>query len=64
MKIKIGNKIYTAEEYGPIMVILRESDKYNIANMPPEATRYCVYPPKEEWIKNDYEKIQAWMEDI
>jgi len=61
MKIKVGNKIYDSG-FEPIMVILSEGDKRNISNMHPDSNRYCVYPDKEEWIKNDYEKIKEWME--
>jgi hypothetical protein len=43
MKIKIGNVIYDSEKE-PIMVILSESDKVNIKNMSPEATKYCSFP--------------------
>jgi len=50
MKVKIGNRIYSSADQ-PIMVILTEKDKENIANMLPEATMYCGYPegmPAEE----------------
>lgn len=43
MKVKIGNKIYDAAKQ-PIMVILSEKDKENIANMIDSATKYCGYP--------------------
>jgi hypothetical protein len=43
MKVKIGEKIYDSEKE-PIMVILSESDKENISNMLPEATKYCSFP--------------------
>jgi len=43
MKVKVGNKIYDAEKE-PIMIILSDVDKKNIANMNPECTKYCVYP--------------------
>ena len=43
MKVKIGDTIYDSE-IEPIMVILTESDKKNIKNMLPEATKYCSYP--------------------
>ena len=43
MKVKIGEKIYDSEKE-PIMVILSESDKENISNMSPEATKYCSFP--------------------
>jgi hypothetical protein len=43
MKVKIGDKIYDAENE-PILVILTEQDKENIKNMLPSATKYCVFP--------------------
>ena len=43
MKVKIGDRVYDANEE-PIMVILTEQDKVNILNMIPEATKYCVFP--------------------
>ena len=43
MKVKVGNKIYDAENE-PIMVILNDNDKENIARMLPDATKYCSYP--------------------
>ena len=43
MKVKVGNKIYDAENE-PIMVILNDNDKENIARMLPDATKYCGYP--------------------
>jgi len=58
MKVKVGNTIYDGEKE-PVMVILTEADKRNIANMLPEATRYCAYP--EEWTEDIIEK---WMDDF
>ena len=43
MKVKIGNKIYDSKDE-PIMVILSEQDKTNIASMTPTAHKYCCYP--------------------
>ena len=43
MKIKVGDKIYDGE-IEPIMVVLSEADKINIANMLPDATKYCHFP--------------------
>jgi hypothetical protein len=45
MKVKIGNTVYSAEDQ-PVMVILSEADKANIAKMLPECTRYCAYPDR------------------
>ena len=43
MKVKIGNRIIDAEDE-PIMVILSDKDKCNIANMDPESDKYCCVP--------------------
>jgi hypothetical protein len=43
MKVKIGDKIYDSSQE-PIMVILSDSDKDNIKNMLPTATKYCGFP--------------------
>ena len=60
MKVKIGNKIYDGAKQ-PVMVILSKGEKKQIANMHPDATKYCVYPSTTEWTKNDYKKIKEWM---
>lgn len=62
MKVKVGNHIYDGEKE-PVMVILSKGERKQIANMAPDATKYCVYPDIEEWTRNDYEKIKAWMKD-
>jgi len=49
MKVKIGNKIYDAEDE-PIMVILSDKDKGNINSMG-KATKYCGFP--EGWSEED-----------
>jgi hypothetical protein len=56
MKIKVGNKIYDSEKE-PVMVILTENDKINIANMLPCCDKYASYP---EHISID--EIDDWME--
>lgn len=43
MQVKIGDKIYDAEEI-PIMVIFSASDKKNISNMSDEMMKYCAFP--------------------
>jgi hypothetical protein len=45
MKVKIGDKVYDPEKQ-PIMIILSEKDKENIANMSETATKYCCFPNK------------------
>jgi hypothetical protein len=56
MKVKVGNKIYDGENE-PVMVILSKSDRENIADMLPEATKYCSYPSIDVWTKDDYKAI-------
>jgi len=55
MKVKIGNKIYSANDE-PIMIILSDNDKENISNMIPMNHKYCVFP--ETFPKN---KISEFM---
>lgn len=50
MKVKIGDKIYDGDKE-PVMVVLTDKDKTNIANMEPWATKYAQFPdsfPDEE----------------
>jgi hypothetical protein len=54
MKVKIGDKIHDAEEE-PILVILTESDKQNIANLPPNAPGYLVFPES-----SDVDQLTIW----
>lgn len=59
MKVKIGDKIYTPEKDGPIMIILTEKDKDNIKNMHDNANRYCVFDEK----KVEPKEVKTWMEN-
>ena len=43
MKVQVNGVLYDAEET-PIMLILNDSDKNNIKNMLPNATKYICYP--------------------
>lgn len=63
MKVKVGNKVYDGEKE-PVMVILSKGEKEQIADMHPDATKYCACPATDEWTKNDYEKIKAWMKNV
>jgi hypothetical protein len=63
MKVKVGNRIYDGENE-PVMVILSKSDRENIADMLPEATKYCSYPPIDVWTKDDYQAIKEWMAEV
>jgi hypothetical protein len=58
MKVKVGNKVYDCEEE-PVMVILTDQDKKNIASMRSECTKYCMFPC-------DYvpEEVEIWMDEV
>ncbi len=68
MKVKVGNKIYDGED-APVMVILSDADKRNIANMLPECTKYASFPygsnddDMEKWMdaKEDYPQSQNYI---
>jgi len=55
MLVKIGNTVYDSEKE-PIMIVLTESDKNNISNMDPRATKYCSFPDGM-----DHEEIKKFM---
>ncbi len=42
----------------PIMIILDEADKENIAEMEPEATKYCQYPKEFHDTINEFMKTE------
>lgn len=59
MKVKVGDRVYDGEKE-PVMVILSDDDKKNIASMSPKDTKYCSFPtsgvtPGE---------VQEWVEDV
>ena len=57
MKVQVNGVLYDAEET-PIMLILNDSDKNNIKNMLPNATKYICYPvdtSREDIIKKLYQ---------
>lgn len=58
MKVKIGDVVYDAHDL-PIMVILTPGEKQQIANMAPDATKYCQYP---ETYSPD--EIRTWMRNV
>ena len=60
MKVKIGDKIYNSDNE-PIMIIISQKEKEQIANMHPDNLKYCVFPSIDKWIKNDYKGIKQWM---
>lgn len=55
MKVKIGDTTYDADDQ-PILVILSDRDKENIAQMPRRATKYCCYP--DNWPES---RAKDWM---
>ena len=57
MKVKIGDKIYDAEDV-PVMVILSTKDKKNIATMPAGNSKYCSFPSTMP-----SETVSAWMKE-
>jgi hypothetical protein len=57
MKVKIGDITYDANDQ-PIMVILNQGERKQIANMDPEAIKYCQFPDS-----CDVDAIREWMQD-
>ena len=57
MRVKVDNKIYDSKD-GPIMVILTDKDKENIANMNKDCTKYCMHQDSM-----DEEEAYKWMEE-
>ena len=57
MKVKVGDKVYDADDEA-VMVILTEVDKKNIQNMIPGCNKYCAYPAR-----CDPKLIEVWMDD-
>lgn len=43
MKVKVRNKVYDSANE-PVMLILNDTDKENIARMPKTAHKYCASP--------------------
>ena len=58
MKVKVGNKIYDSNEE-PIMIILDDVDKENIAKMHKDKYKFISYPSDmnvdvvRNWVKNE-----------
>jgi hypothetical protein len=57
MRVKIGHKIYDSNEE-PILLILSDEDKENIAKMIPGAHKFCSYP--DHLVASE---IIKWMND-
>jgi len=62
VKVKIGSTICDSDKQ-PIMLILSGSEKQLIANMTPDAHKFCVYPKgsAEEGIKQFMEEGETPM---
>lgn len=57
MKVKVGEKVYDAKAT-PVMVILSDLDKANIARMLPECDRYACFPEEAAMTQQD---MLRWM---
>ena len=57
MKVKVGDKIYSDEDTA-LMVILSDSDKENIKNMPEDATKYASVP---DGVFDTQQEFEEWM---
>lgn len=59
MKVKVRDTIYSASEE-PILLILTDKDKKNLASMDKSATKYCAYPKNfssaavKQWMRGIY----------
>jgi hypothetical protein len=61
MKVKVGNRIYDGNKE-PVMVILTDRDKENIAGMiGTDNCLYCQYPENLLWTVGNYRNIKLWM---
>ena len=59
MRVKIADKWFDVTPDTPIMVVLTEADKTNIANMPPDATYYACFDGEDHRTE---ECRVAWMD--
>lgn len=59
MRVKVGDTWFEPGPGVPVMIEMNESDRSNIANMSPEATRYAIFE------RDDMtpEQASAWMDD-
>jgi len=58
VKIKVGDKFYDSQD-GPIMIILSQKEKDQVAGMLPRCTKYAQYP--DTWTK---EQAVKWMGEM
>jgi len=57
MKVKVGKFLFDTNHI-PVMLVLSEQDKANIAAMDPEANSFCSFPDGF-----DHKAVQNWMGD-
>lgn len=64
MKIKIGDQYYDTEDQ-PVMLVLSDSDKENIAKMHPRCAKFAIFPntlrPDQPHFMTKEQAI-AWMD--
>lgn len=61
MKVKIGLEIFDPNDQ-PLMVILTDTDKSNIANMDPKFYKYCSFP--DSFDDATQKKLLKWMDNV
>lgn len=59
MRFKIGDEYFDIADDKPVMVILTEQDKLNIANMNPDCTKYALFP--DDW--GTVAEMLKWMSE-
>jgi hypothetical protein len=57
MKVKAGDRVFDSNRL-PVMIILSQQDKENIAHMHPECMKYAAFPGG--W--GNKEEMLAWMD--
>ncbi len=58
MRIKVGAKWFSSDDQ-PIMVLLMDDDKQNIANMDPDCPKYATF--QDDW--GSQQEMLDWMDD-
>ena len=58
MRVKVGHWWFAPSKDLPVMVELTEQDKWNIAHMAPEATKYACFADDDPM---DEEQKKQWM---
>lgn len=60
MKIKVGDQWFECQPDQPIMVVLEEGDKRNIAAMDPDCSKYALFDDADGLSRDEQ---FAWMND-